>query len=91
MAAAKEECKGCGEEEFVVCAVCVSMPCEWIQLGKEALEQADMMYNTNEEGNKVDDDDIFVTNARMYMMFGLLGRGNRIPIPLCVVDKFREA
>ena len=93
-----EECKG--EEEYVVCAVCGSMPCEWIEFGKEALEKADMTYNTNEDGNKVDDDDVPVANARMrkalyrlftYMKFGHLGRGNRIPIPPCVVDKFREA
>ena len=57
-------------------------------------------FFTNEDGNKVDDDDVLVTNERMrkalyrlftYMKFGHLGRGNRIPIPQCVVDKFREA
>jgi len=76
------------------------MPCEWNEFGKEALEKADMMYNTNKEGKKVDDDGVLVTNARMrkalyrlfiYMKFGHLGRGNRIPIPQCVGDNFREA
>ena len=76
------------------------MPCEWIEFRKEALEKADMMYNTNKDRNKVDDDDVIVINARMrkalyhlftYIKFGHLGRGNRIPIPQYVVDKFREA
>lgn len=83
-----------------VCATCGSMPCEWIEYGKKALDQANCMYRTNANGGKVDDTNAEVSNNRMrkalyrlftYLKFGHLGRGNRIPIPECVMKEFRKA
>ena len=69
------------------------MPCEWNECGQEALAQAPTMYDTKEEGVKVDDDGVPVTNARMrkalYRIF-TYGKRNRIPIPTCVMEKIRE-
>ena len=87
-------------EEEIVCAMCGSMPCEWIEFGTSLLENVNMTHPTDGDGERIDDRNVVVDNARVrktsYKMFirekyGHLGKGNRIPVPNCVVIKIREA
>ena len=87
------------EEEEIVCDECGSMPCEWLQFGNKTVESINSRYRLNESGARVDSNGVLVMNALMrkaafkvftYLKFGHLGRGHRIPIPGCVMDKVRE-
>ena len=87
-------------EEEIICAICGSMPCEWIEFGTSMLQNVNMTYPTNGDRERIDDSNVVVDNERMrktlYKMFtrekyGHLGKGNRIPLPNCVVVKIREA
>ena len=77
------------EESEAVCLRCGSTPCEWITYGKDIIEGGQEMYSEEEnvENNK--------KRKAMYRLFtyikyGHLGKGNRIPIPICVIEKIRE-
>ena len=83
-----------------VCYICASMPCEWIEFGPRVLDGAKEMFFTTDEGKKLDVNGVEVDNANMrkavyryftYLKFGHLGKGTRIPIPNCVLEKIREA
>ena len=88
------------EEEDVVCPICSSMPCEWLEYGRQALDESKQRYNIDENGSHVEKNGALVPNSTIrratyrlftYKKYGHLGRGLRIPIPQCVLDKVREA
>ena len=88
--------------EVIVCQICGGTPCEWVEFGDEVTGYSKRLY-THEVTEGVialkDPDGNVVPNSKMrkalyktftYLKFGHLGRGNRIPIPSCVVSKIRE-
>ena len=82
--------------------ICQSMACEWEELGEGVVEQSNFLYNREQRDGQeviVDDNGVVVPNSKMrralyrafiYLKFGHLGKGNRIPIPSCVTKKIRE-
>lgn len=100
MAEVQDDNEGGRGEEDTLCAICSSVPCEWLEFGKPSLEHFLNRYTVSDEGERVDDDGIPVPNTKIrkavfkmftYNKYGHLGQGNRIPIPQCVMDKVREA
>ena len=77
------------EESEVVCLRCGSTPCEWITYGKDIIEGGQEMYS---EGDNVENNKKRKAMYHLftYLKYGHLGKGNRIPIPICVVEKIRE-
>lgn len=82
-----------------ICVKCGSQPCEWVEFGEEITEISNDRYN------KIDDDtyrgpDGDIVNVNIvrkylyklfiYLKYGHLGKGNRIQISTCVMDKIRE-
>ena len=76
------------------------MPCEWIEFGKSLLENVNLIYPKDGNGERIDDRNVVVDNERVRKTFcrmftrekhGHLGKGNRIPVPNCAVQKIREA
>ena len=76
------------EEREVVCLRCGSTPCEWITYGKDIIKGGQEMYSEEEdvENNKKRK---AMYRLYTYLKFGHLGKGNRIPIPICVTEKIR--
>ena len=76
-------------ESEVVCLWCGSTPCKWITYGKDIIEGGQEMYSEGEnvENNKKRK---AMYHLFTYLKYGHLGKGNRIPIPICVVEKIRE-
>ena len=86
------------EGEDQVCLFCGGMPCNWIDLGPDLLEQLEGMYSLNDKGKKVDaNGDIIPNNQlckslyRLYVtaQFGYLGNGERVQVPECVSKKIK--
>jgi hypothetical protein len=90
------------DDEVIVCQICGSTPCEWAEFGDEVKDYSKRLYIHKAMNGTIamtDRDGNFIPNKKMrkalyktftYLKFGHLGRGNRIPIPLCVVSKIRE-
>ena len=88
-------------EEESVCHHCGNTPCEWDGFGKDLLQKTGMMHfreTRNGADVVVDESGHLVPNSSMrramyriftYLKFGHLGRGVRIPIPECVLQKIR--
>ena len=80
----------------VMCEICGGTPCDWVQFGEELMEQVNLMYDINSSENREHtfrNSTIRKSAYRMftYMKYGHLGKGNRIPIASCVVDRVRSA
>ena len=91
------------EEDESVCAICGGTPCEWEEFGPELIRRASLMARRSgsEEGGEdlVDSSGRPITYTKMrcflyrtftYMKFGHLGRGNRIPLPNCVLREIKK-
>ena len=88
------------EDDLIVCAMCGSMPCEWIEFGKSLLENANVIHPKDGDGERsddknvvADDERVLKTSCRMLTRakHGHLGKGNIIPLPNCVLQKIRDA
>ena len=90
-----------GDEE--VCLVCGGTPCEWCEFGMKAAEMMDvqfskacvngvMVYTRLMDNVEVGPNVIrkAIYKAFVYQKYGHLGKGNRIPIPDCVVNEIRK-
>ena len=78
------------------------MPCEWGEFGEGVRDQSRHLYHHEQRDGKevvVDDNGAVVPNNTLrkqlyqiftYLKYGHLGRGNRIPIPSCVLTRIRE-
>ena len=98
----EQESKSLSEDEVLVCEACAGTPCEWVEFGDEVKEYATRLYDhedrdgvtviSDREGNVVSSSKMrkALYKTFTYLKFGHLGRGNRIPIPPCVVRKIRE-
>ena len=98
----EEEEKTCDDDEVTVCQICGGTPCEWVEFGEEVKEYSKRLYSHEDIDGVIaltDRDGNVIPNNKMrralyktftYLKFGHLGRGNRIPIPSCVVRKIRE-
>ena len=90
------------EEEEKVCVHCGGTPCEWDELGPDLLQREQSMHRRETIDGViivVDDNDNCVYNRAMrkaiyrvftYIKYGHLGRGQRIPIPECVLREIRN-
>ena len=90
------------EEDEKVCVDCGGTPCEWDELGPDLLERVDLMHRrekiegvtvvVDDNGNRVENGAMRKAIYRMftYIKFGHLGRGQRIPIPVCVLREIRN-
>ena len=90
-------------ESEIVCQECGGTPCEWLEIGVDMVAQIretfkgdednEGMYIRGTDGESVDSSTVRKAAYRLftYMKFGHLGRGNRIPIPICVKQKIRDA
>jgi hypothetical protein len=91
------------EEDESVCVICGGTPCEWDEFGPELLRRQSLLARRSgsDEGGEdlVDRNGRPITYTKMraflyrtftYMKFGHLGRGNRIPIPNCVVREIKK-
>jgi hypothetical protein len=77
------------EESEAVCLRCGSTPCEWITYRKGIIEGGQEMYSEEENVEN------YKKRKAMYRLFtyqkyGHLGKGNRIPIPIYVIEKIRQ-
>ena len=91
------------KEDVPVCNICGGTPCEWDDYGKQCLITMGERFTADphKEGQYVcnRDDACYTSGAvrkLIYKMFtyqkhGHLGKGNRIPIPSCVVKKIRKS
>ena len=86
-----------------LCWKCGMNPCEWIQYGQEVLDMNMMIYEQkhNDEMTAmcIDEEGKTISNAVVrksmyrsftYLKFGHLGKGNRVKVPNCVVEKIRS-
>ena len=88
------------DDDESVCVVCGGTPCEWDEYGPELLSRQSLMVRreVGDDGteNLIDSAGRSIPNNKMrlylyrlftYLKFGHLGRGNRIPIPVVVLDR----
>ena len=90
------------EDDEKVCIDCGGTPCEWDELGPDLLERIDSMHRretldgvvvvVDDNGNRVENKAMRKAIYRMftYSKYGHLGRGQRIPIPDCVLREIRN-
>ena len=81
------------EKQEEMCDICGGTPCDWDVYGEEVLEDIKKMYlEDEEEASNVDNRTIRKSAYKLfvYSKYGHLGKGNRIRIASCVVDRIRE-
>ena len=80
------------DEDLEICEECGGTPCDWIKFGEEVLNEIELMYPANERPSDLENKTICKSAYRMftYLKHGFLGKGNRIPIGYCVIQKIRE-
>ena len=91
-----------GEDEDEVCVICGGSPCEWTEFGPAVEAEIQVLHLREFRVGQeviVDKDGNLVSNNVMrktlykkfiYIKYGHLGKGNRIPIVSCVTKKIRE-
>ena len=77
------------QEDVPMCGTCGGTPCDWIQYGDSIVEAGDQALELHKKGGSN------LVRKKMYstytyIKYGHLGRGERIRIPSCVLDKIRE-
>ena len=79
-----------GEDDDNMCAVCGGTPCDWIVYGEEAVEDIEKEFSS--ELNTIDNRTLRHSTYKLfiYSKYGFLGKGNRIKIATCVVDRIRQ-
>jgi hypothetical protein len=80
--------------ESIVCVVCGGTPCDWIVSGDEIISEVELMYNKDPQKGKGNIENRCIRKSAyryyIYLKHGLLGKGNQIQIPSCVLDRIRE-
>ena len=91
------------DEEEEVCITCGAGPCEWEQYGRQAIDMVlgEFILDSNSPGMYIhtrDNSTVGRSAVRKatyriftYLKYGHLGKGNRVPIPECVLCRIREA
>jgi hypothetical protein len=97
-----DDATGNESTESSVCEICGGTPCEWDQYADGIVMQSVALFHRDRHGGKeviIDEQGGIVNNSKMrkylykaftYLKYGHLGRGNRIPVPPCVVRKIRD-
>ncbi len=75
-------------DDSVVCPVCGGSPCDWIKYQADILQAYEGMAVADGTPNHLIRKAMY--QFYIYMKYGNLGKGNRIPIEQCVVDNIRE-
>ena len=82
------------ESESIMCAVCGGTPCDWIVWGDEILSEVQLMYEEDPQKGQGEVENRCIRKSAyryyIYAKHGFLGKGNRIRIPTCVLDRIRE-
>ena len=90
------------EEEDQVCTDCGGTPCDWYAYGFQIMQELSKLYEPNSESDVTyiriaDWACVNASSARkaaykmfIYMKYGHLGKGVRIPVPRCVVAEIRD-
>jgi len=78
------------EEDDDMCAVCGCTPCDWIVDGEEAVQEIEKEYSS--ELDTIDNRTLRHSTYKLFFFskYGFLGKGNRIKIAPCVVDRIRQ-
>ena len=83
-----------------VCYYCGSMPCDWITMGEELIQDATERYVTNESGQQITSTGQVVLQSKIRktiyrkytrLRYGKLGASERIPLPICVESAIKNA
>ena len=82
------------EFESIMCAECGGTPCDWILYGNEIISEVELMYEEDPQKGQGDVENRCIRKSAyqyyIYEKYGFLGKGNRIRIPSCVLDRIQE-
>ena len=75
-----------------ICEECGGTMCDWIKFGEELLNEIEIMYPENDRPSDLANNTIHKSAYRMftYLKHGFFGKGNQIPIGICVTQKIGE-
>lgn len=80
------------DEEETMCDTCGGTPCDWLVYGEEVLSDIQKAYDEDEVADNVENRTIRKSAYKLfvYLKYGHMGKGNRIQIASCVVDRIRD-
>jgi hypothetical protein len=89
----KKATKEDDNSETIMCAVCGGTHCDWIVYEDEIISEVELMYDKDPQKGQGNTENRCIRKSAyryyIYEKHGFLGKGNRIQIPSCVLDRIR--